>query len=70
MNRDASAILIALLLADLTACTSEAVKRGSYEALRQKQCADNARGLACDPAHQPYEQYDKDREAMLKSNSE
>lgn len=69
MNRGASAILIVLLLATSAACTSETVKRGTYEALRQKQCTDNARGLACDPAHEPYEQYDKDREAALKPDS-
>lgn len=70
MNRGTSLAIIVLLLPILTACTSEAVKRGTYEAVYQKQCMDNAKVPNCDPEHKAYDQYKHDREEALKPNAE
>lgn len=54
-------LALTLLLA-LSACASESVRRGAYEAVYQKGCMDREGRLNCDPEHKTYEQYRKERE--------
>ena len=66
MNRVAMIDAIFLLALILPACASESVKRGTYEALYQKQCTDRTGTPNCDPEHKSYDEYSKDREEALK----
>jgi hypothetical protein len=50
----------------LPACTSEAVKQGTYEAIYQKGCMDRAGTPNCDPEHKSYDRYKKEREESQK----
>lgn len=68
MNNSASIATIFLVGLALTACTTEAVKQGTYEALHQKQCMDKADTPNCEPGHESYDAYKKDREAVLKKD--
>jgi hypothetical protein len=68
MNRDTAAIVFILLFSNLTACTSESVKRGTYETLNQAQCTINRQAPDCDPDRQSYDQYKQDREEALQPN--
>jgi len=68
LNRN-TLVAIVVILPILAACSSEAVKRSTYEALHQKQCMDDAKTPNCDPEHKSYDQYKKDREETLKSES-
>lgn len=56
---------LALLLV-LSACASESVTRGAYEAVYQKGCMDRAGKLNCDPEHKSYDQCKKEREEPAK----
>jgi hypothetical protein len=62
-NRIAIAIMLLLLL---PGCTSEAIKRGTYEAAYQKACMDRTGNPNCDPEHKSYDQYKRDRETIIK----
>jgi hypothetical protein len=53
----------------LAACSSEAIKSSTYEALHHKGCIDRAGTPFCDPQHKSYEQYQKERDAALKPQS-
>jgi hypothetical protein len=66
MTHSMSIGILLLLALALTACTSESVKRGSYEALHQKQCIDRTGTPNCEPGHESYDDYKKDREDVLK----
>lgn len=68
MNRSTSIGPFFLLALAVTACTSESVKGSSYEALHQKQCMDRAGTPNCEPGHESYDAYKKDREAVLKKD--
>lgn len=68
MHRSTSIGPLLLLALAATACTSESVKRGSYEALYQKQCMDRTGTPNCEPGHESYDAYRKDREAVLKKD--
>jgi hypothetical protein len=68
MNRDTSAIVFILIFSNLTACTSESVKRSTYETLNQAQCTVNRQTPDCNPEHPSYDQYQKDREEALQPN--
>jgi hypothetical protein len=59
-------VVTVLLLLTLPACASEAVKRGTYEAVYQKHCMDSTGAPNCDPEHKSYDEYKKDREEVLK----
>ena len=63
MNR--IGIALALLLV-LSACSSESVTRGTYEAIYQKGCMDREGKPNCDPEHKSYDQYKKEREESRK----
>jgi hypothetical protein len=63
MNRIAIAVM---LLLTLSACASEPVRRGAYEAIYQKGCLDRAGKPNCDPEHKSYDQYKKEREESQK----
>lgn len=63
MNRIGVALI---LLLGLSACASESVTRGAYEAIYQKGCVDREGKLNCDPEHKSYEQYQKEREQTQK----
>ena len=63
MNR--ISIALALLFA-LTACASDSVTRGTYEAIYQKGCMDREGKPNCDPQHKSYDQYKKEREESPK----
>ena len=52
-----------------TACSTEATKRAAYEALYQKDCIDRTGIPQCDPDHQDYDQYSKERDEALKPDS-
>ena len=54
-------IALTLLLV-LSACASESVKRGTYEAIYQKGCMDREGKPNCDPEHKNYDQYKKEQE--------
>ena len=54
--------LTLILLMVLPACTSEAVKQGTYEAIYQKGCMDRTGTPNCDPEHKSYDRYKKERE--------
>jgi hypothetical protein len=66
MKRNVLVRTLVLLTLTLPGCTSEAVKRGTYDALYQKQCMDRSGVPNCDAEHKSYEQYKKDREETLK----
>ena len=68
MHRSTSIGPLLLIALAATACTSESVKRGSYEALYQKQCMDRTGTPNCEPGHESYDAYRKDREAVLKKD--
>ncbi len=68
MKRGTSIGTIFLLALAMTACTSESVKRDSYEALYQKQCLDRTGTPNCEPGHENYDAYKKNREAVLKKD--
>ncbi len=51
-----------MLLLGLSACASESVTRGAYEAVYQKGCMDREGRPNCDPDHKSYDQYKKERE--------
>ena len=57
-------ILFALAL---SACTSDAMHRGAYEALYNKECIDREGTPNCDPEHKSYDEYTKDREQATKA---
>jgi hypothetical protein len=54
--------IASLLLAFLFGCSSDAVKRGAYEAIYQKGCMDRSGTPDCDPEHKSYDQYKNDRD--------
>jgi hypothetical protein len=56
----------AILLTGLHGCTRDAVTAGTYEAIYQKQCMDQSGEPNCDPDHQTYNAYQKDRDEVLK----
>lgn len=66
MNHRTVAVSVFLLALGLPACTSDAVKRGAYEALYQKDCMDRIGAPDCDPEHEGYDEYRKDREDALR----
>ena len=66
MNRSTSTGTVFLIALAVAACSSESVKRGSYEALQQKQCTDRTGNPNCEPGHESYDSYKKDREEALK----
>jgi hypothetical protein len=63
---DALMAVAITLAAALSACTTESVKRGAYEAVYQKQCVEETRAPNCDPEHKSYDEYQKEREDFLK----
>jgi len=65
MNPRTAAGIAAYLLLALSACTSEAVKSSAYEALHQKGCIDRTGTPNCDPQHKGYDEYQKERNAVL-----
>jgi hypothetical protein len=68
MNRRISIGIFFLLALAAAACTSESVKRSTYEALQQKQCIDRTGNPDCEPGHESYDAYQKDRAAVLKQD--
>lgn len=60
-----ASIAIALLLV-LSGCASERLTGGAYEAVYQKHCMDTVGRPNCDPAHQSYDDYKREREEALK----
>lgn len=64
MKRNTITAVAAFLLLTLSACTSEAVKRGAYESIYQKQCMDRTGTPNCDPEHKGYDDYKKERETL------
>lgn len=66
MNRSILVGTVILLVLALPACTSEAIKRGTYEASHQKHCMDTTGSPNCDPEHKSYDEYKKDRDEVLK----
>lgn len=57
-------LLSLLVLPILSACSTEAVKRGAYESLHQKHCIDTTGSPNCDPEHKAYDRYRQDRESL------
>ena len=54
------------LVVVLPACTADSVKRGTYEAVYQKQCVDETRAPNCDSDHKSYDEYKRERDDALK----
>jgi len=68
MNRNIVARAVFFFLLALPGCTSDELKRSTYEALYQKQCMDRSGTPNCDPNHKSYDQYTKEREEALKQD--
>ena len=64
-HRTLTLLLLSSLLL-LAACSTEAVNRGAYNAVYQKDCLDRTGSMDCDPQHPSYDTYKKQREAELK----
>jgi len=58
--------LLAVALIALAGCSTDDVKRATYEGLYQKSCNDRTGEFNCDPDHRDYEQYKKERDEALK----
>jgi hypothetical protein len=65
MHPRTAAGMAAYLLLAVSACTSEAFKSSAYEALHQKGCIDRTASPYCDPQHKRYDEYQKERDAVL-----
>jgi len=59
----ATAVLLSLAW---SACTSDHVKRAAYEAAYQKGCIDRVGLPVCNPEHQNYDQYQSERDKLVK----
>lgn len=70
MNLRTMAGMIALCALALSACSTETVKRSTYEALQQKGCIDRSGSPHCEPQHKDYDAYQKARDAALKPKPE
>jgi len=68
MNRNIYLAAVVFFMPALPGCTSDELKRGTYEALYQKQCMDQSGMPNCDPGHKSYDEYQREREAALKSD--
>jgi hypothetical protein len=70
MRRLQNFILPGLLLLGssslLSACTSEAFKRASYDALHQRQCIEQTGEPNCDPNYPSYDEYQRQRAEIPK----
>jgi hypothetical protein len=66
MKKKATAGLIMLIASTLPACSSDQVKRSAYEAVYQKDCMDRTGVSSCDPTHMTYDEYNEDRERLVK----
>lgn len=62
----ATAVLLSLAW---SACTSDHVKRAAYEATYQKSCIDRIGLPACNPDHLSYEQYQAERDRLVKRDA-
>jgi hypothetical protein len=70
MNTKAVNGLAMMAVSMLAACSSVQVKRSAYEAVYQKSCMDQTGVTNCDPEHMTYDEYRKDRERVLESESQ
>lgn len=62
----ATAILLSLAW---SACTSDHIKHAAYEAAYQKSCIDRTGLPACNPEHQSYDEYSRDRVRLTRSDA-
>jgi len=69
MSRVLLALPALLLLPALSACGTEALKRGAYEGVYQKDCVDRTGSTSCDPDHPSYDEYKREREKALKEEN-
>ena len=56
-------ILLALLVV-LGGCSKDQVKRGTYDALHQRECIERTGQPNCDPNYPSYEEYKRQRAAV------
>lgn len=54
-----NAVMAAMLVLLLAACSSEGARRAAYEAAYQKGCLDRGAQANCDPQHPSYDEYRK-----------
>ena len=69
MDKKTLAATLVLLSLTWSACSSDYFKRAAYEAAYQKGCVDRAGTANCDPEHQSYEQYAKNRERLIRQDA-
>ncbi|HKQ30870.1 MAG TPA: hypothetical protein VJS66_06260 [Burkholderiales bacterium] len=55
-----------LSISILSACTVEDFKAGMYEVFYQRQCMEELGMRDCDPEHKRYDDYKKEREALMR----
>jgi hypothetical protein len=60
---------IGLLATALAACTVQRIEEGMYETFYQRQCLLELAMRNCDPDHRNYEDYKKEREALMRRNN-
>jgi hypothetical protein len=66
MNRNLLVATAVLLSLAWSACTSDHLKRAAYEAAYQKSCVDRTGIANCDPGHKSYEQYQQERDQLMR----
>ena len=66
MDKKILAATVVLLSIAWSACTSDHMKRAAYEATYRKGCIDRVGTANCEPEHQSYEQYARDRDQLIK----
>lgn len=59
-------LLLLSMLGILSACGSEALTRGAYDAAYQKECLDRTGTMNCDPQHPSYDEYNQQRKEAAK----
>ncbi|HUL40753.1 MAG TPA: hypothetical protein VLV32_02430 [Burkholderiales bacterium] len=68
MNRNVFVGIVVFFMLALPGCTSDELKRSTYEALYQKQCMDRSGTPNCDPEHKSYDEYRNEREDAFKED--
>lgn len=58
-------LLISLLLLTTNGCSSESLKRNTYEAIYHKECLDRTQTPNCDPEHPSYNSYQQQRKEEI-----
>ena len=58
-------LFILFILSFVNACSSQDIKRSTYDTLYNKQCMDDVGSVNCDPDRLEYDEYMKQRESII-----